>query len=41
MSAPPAPKHLKGFPEVPEESQALVEDIIMNARRASGSDFAR
>ncbi|KAK7920649.1 hypothetical protein PG985_008671 [Apiospora marii] len=41
MSAPPVPQHSKGFPEVPEESQALVEDIIMNARRASGSDFAR
>ncbi|KAK8134376.1 hypothetical protein PG984_006388 [Apiospora sp. TS-2023a] len=41
MSPPPVPQHSKGFPEVPEESQALVEDIIMNARRASGSDFAR
>ncbi|KAK7948677.1 uncharacterized protein PG986_009563 [Apiospora aurea] len=41
MSAPPVPPHSRAFPEVPEESQALVEDIIMNARRASGSDFAR
>ncbi|KAK8086574.1 hypothetical protein PG994_001548 [Apiospora phragmitis] len=41
MSPPPVPQSSRGFPEVPEESQALVEDIIMNARRASGSDFAR
>ncbi|KAK7981060.1 hypothetical protein PG989_013517 [Apiospora arundinis] len=40
MSPPPVPQHSRGYPEVPAESQALVEDIIMNARRASGSDFA-
>lgn len=36
----PASPQAKEIPEVPAESFALVEDIIRNARRASGSKFA-